>query len=79
MLERFACAALPRASTLERRALEELLSLPDPVLADYLLGGNTPSAPHLAALTRAIRTYVAKEGGSAVFWRDQSGNLDRRG
>lgn len=74
MLERFARDALPRASAPELRALEELLCLPDPLLAEYLLGGNTPSAPHLAALTGAIRTYVAKEGGSAVFWGNQSGS-----
>ncbi len=66
VLERFARHALPGASARERGALEDLLSLPDPVLAGYLLGGNTPPEPHLAVLAGAIRAYVAKEGGSAL-------------
>ena len=60
VLERFAHHALPGASDQERQALEELLSLPDPLLAGYLLGGDTPPEPHLAGLTGAIRAYVAK-------------------
>jgi antitoxin CptB len=67
MLERFAHHALQEACPRQRRALEELLSLPDPLLAAYLLGESTPPEPHLAALAGAIRTYVAKEGGSALF------------
>jgi antitoxin CptB len=67
VLERFARYALPGASAQERRALEELLALPDPLLAGYLLGGDTPPEPHLAVLAGAIRAYVAKGGGSAVF------------
>lgn len=60
VLERYARHALPGASARERQALEDLLSLPDPMLAGYLLGGDTPPEPHLAVLTGAIRTYVAK-------------------
>jgi antitoxin CptB len=67
MLERFARRALPEASPRDRRALEELLALPDPVLVGYLLGESTPPEPHLAALAGVIRTYVAKEDGSALF------------
>ncbi|TLZ09739.1 MAG: succinate dehydrogenase assembly factor 2 [Gammaproteobacteria bacterium] len=67
MLERFAHHALPDACPRQRRALEELLSLPDPLLAAYLLGESAPPEPHLAALARAIRAYVANEGGSALF------------
>jgi succinate dehydrogenase flavin-adding protein (antitoxin of CptAB toxin-antitoxin module) len=67
MLERFAHHALREASPRERQALEELLALPDPLLAGYLLGESTPPEPDLAALTGVIRTYVAKEGGSALF------------
>ena len=67
MLERFAHHALADTSPRERRALEELLALPDPLLAGYLLGESTPPEPHLAALAGAIRTYVAKGGGSALF------------
>jgi antitoxin CptB len=67
MLERFARDALAHASPQERGALEELLALPDPLLAGYLLGGNTPLDPQLARLAGAIRTYVAMPGGSALF------------
>ncbi|TLY89824.1 MAG: succinate dehydrogenase assembly factor 2 [Gammaproteobacteria bacterium] len=71
MLERFACEALPWASPQERGALEELLSLPDPLLAGYLLGDSTPPQPQLARLAGAIRTYVAMQRGSALFSRPQ--------
>ena len=67
MLERFVHHALSGASPRERQALDELLALPDPLLAGYLLGGNTPPEPHLAVLTGSIRAYVAKGGGSALF------------
>ena len=67
MLERFARDALAHASPQERGALEELLALPDPLLAGYLLGGNTPPDPQLARLAGAIRTYVAMQCGSALF------------
>jgi succinate dehydrogenase flavin-adding protein (antitoxin of CptAB toxin-antitoxin module) len=71
MLERFAPEALAHASGEQRRALEELLSLPDPLLAGYLLGEITPPEPQLARLAGAIRTYVAMQRGSALFSRQQ--------
>ncbi len=67
MLERFALHALAGTSPLQRRAFEELLALPDPLLAGYLLGESIPPEPHLAALAGAIRTYVAKGAVSALF------------
>ena len=67
MLERFARDALAHASPQQRGALEELLALPDPLLAGYLLGGNTPPDPQLARLAGAIRTYVAMQCGSGLF------------
>ncbi len=60
LLERFAREALPGASPALRTAFEQLLALPDPLLAGYLLGGNTPPEAELALVTGAIRTYVAK-------------------
>jgi antitoxin CptB len=66
MLERFAREVLPRAAAAEREAFEQLLGLPDPQLASYLLGGNTPPEPALARLTGAIRTYVARRGGAGL-------------
>ena len=70
MLERFAHEALAHASQEQRRTLEALLSLPDPLLAGYLLGENTPPQPQLARLAEAIRTYVAMQPGSALFSTD---------
>jgi antitoxin CptB len=69
MLERFAPEALAHASAQELGVLEELLALPDPLLAGYLLGENTPPEPRLARLAGRIRTYVAMQGGSALFSR----------
>jgi len=55
LLERFAREALPRASPVELRLFERLLALPDPLLAGYLLGGNSPDHPGMAELVRRIR------------------------
>jgi antitoxin CptB len=59
LLERYVCLRLPSASTEEHRALIELLELPDPVLADYLLGHATATDPVRAALVSAIRSPKA--------------------
>ena len=59
LLERFARGALLSSSATERARFEELLSLPDPLLADYLLGGFTPVGAAMAHLVMRIRTYVA--------------------
>jgi succinate dehydrogenase flavin-adding protein (antitoxin of CptAB toxin-antitoxin module) len=56
MLERFVQQGLAGAGELECGALAELLALSDPVLAGYLLGGDTPAAPHLAQLIGRIRS-----------------------
>ncbi len=54
LLERYACAALPGASSEERRTLERLLERPDPELAGYLLAGARPEDVELAALIERI-------------------------
>jgi antitoxin CptB len=48
LLERFAQHLLPQASAADCRVFSELLDLPDPLLAGYLLGGEVPAEPHLA-------------------------------
>ena len=58
VLERFVRARLPVASRAERGLLAELLALPDPELAHYLLGGEAPRGAQLAALVTRIRSYV---------------------
>jgi antitoxin CptB len=55
VLGRFAREALPQAAADERAAFERLLTLPDPVLAGYLLGGERPEDPELEALTARVR------------------------
>ena len=67
MLERFVAGGAGLGTHTARAAFEELLGLPDPLLADYLLGGNTPPQAHLAELTGAIRTYVAMQARAALF------------
>jgi antitoxin CptB len=43
----------------ERRLLEGLLEVPDPLLAAYFLAGEVPGDPDQARLVDRIRTYVA--------------------
>lgn len=56
LLERVAGGVLHSAGVLERDALARLLELPDPELARYLLAGERPEDPQLAALTARIRS-----------------------
>jgi antitoxin CptB len=59
LLERFARGTLAGAPAAELARFEELLGLPDPVLAGYFLGGDTPPGPEMARLVERIRAYVA--------------------
>ena len=59
VLERFARGPLRHCSPAERARFEALLGLPDPLLADYLLGGMAPHGPAMAQLVTRIRAYVA--------------------
>ena len=43
-----------RANGEERATFAELLELPDPDLARYLIAGDVPSDPRQAALCRAV-------------------------
>jgi antitoxin CptB len=47
------------ASSRERALFHELIELPDPVLAGYLLGRETPSNPEVRALVAAIASHHA--------------------
>ena len=67
LLERFAQRALAQASPAECRLFAEVLELPDPLLADYLIGGETPAEPHLAHAIARMRALCRLKGGSAVF------------
>jgi antitoxin CptB len=69
LLERFAEQVLPQASAGECRVFAELLELPDPVLAGYLLGGESPPEPHLAEAVGRIRALCRLDDLAAVFCR----------
>jgi len=62
LLERYVCSRLPLASGEERKSLTRLLELPDPLLADYLLGHAIAAEPSLAAIVEAIRTWAPGTG-----------------
>lgn len=59
LLERFARGALPQAAAEEFSRFEQLLGLPDPVLAGYFLGAERPADPEMVRLVGRIRAYVA--------------------
>ncbi len=59
LLERYARSRHREAPAAERARFEALLELPDPLLAGYLLAGQTPADPALGPLIERIRTYVA--------------------
>jgi antitoxin CptB len=54
LLERFVRERFDTLSGEEKHAFAQLLDLPDPQLADYLLGHATPADPQLAHLVRLI-------------------------
>jgi antitoxin CptB len=67
MLERFARVAFPEASLEERALFEQLLALPDPLLARYLLAGDIPPEAPLAGLVGRIRDLCRLRGVPALF------------
>jgi len=69
LLERFAQRVRLEASAEECRLFAELLELPDPLLAGYLLGGANPAEPHLAHALGRMRALCRLDEGSAVFCR----------
>ena len=54
LLERYVRSRLATAAREERQAFARLLELPDPQLADYLLGGHPPAEPWLQELVQLI-------------------------
>ena len=55
LLLRYVRERLPAAASDERDAFIEFLELPDPLIASYLVTGDVPENPRLAALCRVIR------------------------
>jgi antitoxin CptB len=62
LLERFVHSAQIPMGSSDRGAFERLLDLPDPELADYLLGHELPRDPELAGLVRRISCGPASSG-----------------
>jgi succinate dehydrogenase flavin-adding protein (antitoxin of CptAB toxin-antitoxin module) len=54
LLSRYARQRYVGAPAGQRAAFEALLQLPDPQIADYLLGYVTPPDPTLAEIVRAV-------------------------
>jgi antitoxin CptB len=59
LLERFARSYLADADAEARALFERFLELPDPVLADYLLGDAVPADVPLARLARSITAHTS--------------------
>jgi antitoxin CptB len=55
ILERFAREGLAGATPAEWGAFERLLGLPDPLLAGYFIGRESPAEPELRSLAARIR------------------------
>ncbi|HNR23138.1 MAG TPA: succinate dehydrogenase assembly factor 2 [Steroidobacteraceae bacterium] len=55
LLERYLADDFPGASSAEQAAFADLLELPDPQLAAYLIGGVEPPEPRIAQLASRIR------------------------
>jgi antitoxin CptB len=55
LLERYLQSGYPQASSAEQQLFAELLSLPDPLLSDYLFGHVVSPQAALAALVARIR------------------------
>jgi antitoxin CptB len=55
LLGRYVRERYPAASRAQQAAFEALLALPDPQIADYLLGYGAPADADLAALVAALR------------------------
>ncbi len=54
LLGRYVRECYAAATTDERAAFEALLGLPDPEIADYLLGYRVPPAAQLAEIVKSI-------------------------
>jgi succinate dehydrogenase flavin-adding protein (antitoxin of CptAB toxin-antitoxin module) len=54
LLTRYAQERYAAASAGQRAAFEALLALPDPQIADYLLGHGTPPQADLADVVRSV-------------------------
>jgi antitoxin CptB len=66
LLERYVRSQVAQASPQDRAALDQLLELPDPVLADHLFGHTPVSDPRMASVVAAIRSCRPGAGPGQV-------------
>ena len=66
LLERYVRSQVAVASAQDRATLDQLLELPDPVLADHLFGHTPVSDPRMASLVAAIRNCSPGAGPHQV-------------
>jgi antitoxin CptB len=66
LLERYVRSQVAGASPQDRATLDQLLELPDPVLADHLFGHTPVSDPRMASLVAAIRSCPPGTGPGQV-------------
>jgi len=66
LLERYVRSQVAQASPQDRATLDQLLELPDPVLADHLFGHTPVSDPRMASLVAAIRDCQPGAGPGQV-------------
>jgi antitoxin CptB len=66
LLERYVRSQVAQASPQDRATLDQLLELPDPVLADHLFGHTPVSDPRMATLVAAIRSCPPGAGPGQV-------------
>jgi len=69
LLEPYAREVLRGGSAQQRAELVELLELPDPLLAAYLLGDDEPAAAHLAQHVSRIKALCRRGAQAALFCR----------
>jgi len=69
LLEPYAREVLLSGSAEQRSGLAELLALPDPLLAGYLLGEDMPVASHLMQHVSRIKALCRRGAQAALFCR----------
>ena len=69
LLEPYAREVLQGSSAEQRTGLAELLDLPDPLLAGYLLGDDVPAAAHLAQHVSRIKALCRRGAQAALSCR----------
>jgi antitoxin CptB len=66
VLTRYLREHWPHADAATRRCFEQILELPDPVLAGYLMGRETPADPQLQQLVGQLRRVQSPAAAPAA-------------